>query len=433
MKRRSFLKGTVAAGAATLLSPGLPGLTAGCAKFAGHTPSWNFDEVVDRSGTCSIKYRRAGGDRLAMWIADMDFKTDPAVSAALRERIDRDVMGYTYAPDAYYDAIVGWLRTQHDYEVPREWVTACPGVIASINQAYLAFTDPGDRIIVQTPVYDPFFNYAKRLGRQVVENPLICRDGRYEMDFEGLERCFDHRTKVLVLCNPHNPIGIVWGRETLSRLAEICERHGVLVFSDEIHGDLALFGHRQIPFCSVSPAAARIGLMFGSPTKSFNIAGLSGTAWCVIPDAAKRERYKEALSSRKLSEFSVMSMVATMAAYTHEPLWLNDLKKYLEANVTLLEERMAASPATRMIRVVRPEASFLVWLDCRALGLPQEKLMTFFNDEAKIALNNGASYGTGGEGFVRLNIGCPRIIVEEAVHRIEHAVARWMNPGIMTE
>ena len=276
MKRRSFLKSTAVAGAATLLSPGLLGLTAGCAETAGHAPAWNFDEVVDRSGTYSIKYRRAEGDRLAMWIADMDFKTDPAVSAALRERIERDVMGYTYTPDAYYDAIIGWLRTQHDYEVPREWVTACPGVIASINQAYLAFTDPGDKIIVQTPVYDPFFNYAKRLGRQVVENPLICRDGRYEMDFEGLERCFDHRTKVLVLCNPHNPIGIVWSRETLSRLAEICEHHGVLVFSDEIHGDLALFGHRQIPFCSVSPAAARIGLMFGSPTKSFNIAGLSG-------------------------------------------------------------------------------------------------------------------------------------------------------------
>ena len=421
MKRRSFLKSTAVAGAATLLSPGLLGLTAGCAETAGHAPAWNFDEVVDRSGTYSIKYRRAEGDRLVMWIADMDFKTDPAVSAALRERIERDVMGYTYTPDAYYDAIVGWLRTQHDYEVPREWVTACPGVIASINQAYLAFTDPGDKIIVQTPVYDPFFNYAKRLGRQVVENPLICRDGRYEMDFEGLERCFDHRTKVLVLCNPHNPIGIVWSRETLSRLAEICEHHGVLVFSDEIHGDLALFGHRQIPFCSVSPAAARIGLMFGSPTKSFNIAGLSGTAWCVIPDAARRERYKEALSSRKLSEFSVMSMVATMAAYTHEPLWLRDLKKYLEGNVTLLEERMAAAPATRMIRVIRPEASFLVWLDCREMGLPQDELMAYFNDKAKIAVNNGASYGTGGEGFVRLNIGCPRSIVAEAHRRLELA------------
>ena len=431
MKRRTFLKSAAAAGAATLLPSSLLGLTTtGCksAPAEASAASWNFDEVIDRSGTFSIKYRRAEGDRLAMWIADMDFKTDPAVSAALRERIDRDVIGYTYAPDEYYEAIVGWLRTQHGYEVEREWVSACPGVIASINQAYLAFTEPGDKIIIQTPVYDPFGNYAVRLGRQVVENPLIWKGDHYEMDFEGLERLFDRRTKVLVLCNPHNPVGIVWDRETLARLADLCERHGVLVFSDEIHGDLALFGHTQVPFCSASPAAARIGLMFGSPTKSFNIAGLSGTAWCVIPDEGKRERYKTALSNQKLSDFSVMSMVATWAAYTQEPHWLNAVKSFLEENILFFEDKMAASPDTRIIKVIRPEASFLVWLDCRALGLSQEDLISFFNDDAKIAVNNGASYGTGGEGFVRLNLGCPRSIVAEAHLRLEQACARLLHP-----
>ena len=422
MKRRSFLKSVAAVGATTLLPSGLAGLTAGCTAAGAQKPAWDFDEIIDRSGTYSIKYRRAEGDRLAMWIADMDFKTDPAVSAALRERIDRDVIGYTYAPEEYYEAIVNWLAREHDYQVERAWVNACPGVITSINQAYLAFTGPGDKVIVQTPVYDPFFKFAKRLGREVVENPLVWRDGRYEMDFEGLERLFDKRTKVLVLCNPHNPVGIVWDRATLARLADLCERHGVLVFSDEIHADLALFGHRQVPFCSASPAAARIGLMFGSPSKAFNVAGLFGTAWCVIPDPEKRERYMAALRNQKLDEFSVMSMVATVAAYNHDPLWLNDLKRYLEGNVELLETRMAALPEDRRIGVVRPEASFLAWLDCRALGLPQEKLMAFFNDKARIALNNGAGYGTGGEGFVRLNVGCPRSIVEEACRRIENSL-----------
>ena len=425
MKRRSFLKSAAAAGAATLLPSGLLGLTsglaAGCEK-AEPAPAWNFDEIIDRSGTYSIKYRRAEGGKLAMWIADMDFKTDPVVSQALRERLDRDVIGYTYAPEAYYQAIVDWLQTQHDYTVDREWVNACPGVITSINQAYLAFTQPGDKIIIQTPVYDPFGRYAQRLGREVVENPLVLRDGRYEMDFEGLERLFDARTKVLVLCNPHNPIGLVWDRETLARLAEICERHGVLVFSDEIHADLALFGHRQIPFCSASPAAARIGLMFGSPTKAFNVAGLFGTAWCVIPDAEKRERYMTALRNQKLNEFSVPSMVATLAAYTHEPRWLDALKRYLEGNIEFLEDCFSKDPHAHVIRVIRPEASFLVWLDCRALGLPQPELMKLFNDEAGVVVNNGASYGTGGEGFIRLNVGCPRSIVEEACRRIANAI-----------
>ena len=433
MKRRTFLKSAAAAGAATLLPPGVLGLTAGCTKPAPG-PVWDFDEVIDRSGTWSIKQRRAEGDKLAMWIADMDFKTDPVVSQALRERLDRDVMGYTYTPDEFYDAVVGWLRTQHDWEVPREWVNPCPGVITSINEAYLTFTEPGDKVIVQTPVYDHFRLYAERLGRQVVENPLLLRDdGRYEMDFEGLERLFDARTKVLVLCNPHNPVGIVWGRETLARLADICERHGVIVFSDEIHADLALFGHRQIPFCSASPAAAHVGLIFAGPTKAFNLAGLSGTAWCVIPDDEKRERYLSTLRNAKLNEMSIPSLVATITAYTHEPQWLEALKRYLERNVEYLEDRFSNDPSAHVIRVIRPEASFLVWLDCRALGLSQMELMKLFNDEAEVVVNNGASYGTGGEGFIRLNIGCPRLIVEEAFHRIEHAVARHMNPGKIIE
>ena len=427
MKRRSFIKSAAAAGAATLLPSSVLGpVAAGCAGNAAQA-GWDFDEIVDRSGTWSIKMSRAADGKLPMWIADMDFKTDPAVSAALRERLDRDVMGYTRTPDGYADAVAGWLRTQHDYEVDRAWVNPCPGVITSINEAYLTFTEPGDKIIVQMPVYDPFWRFAQKLGRQVAENPLVWTGERYEMDFEGLERLFDARTKVLVLCNPHNPIGIVWDRGTLARLAEVCERHGVVVLSDEIHADLALYGRRQIPFCSISPAAARVGLMFGSPTKAFNVAGISNTAWCVIPDAEKRERYLRTLDSVKLSEPSIPSLVATMAAYTHEPRWLDALKRYLEGNIETTVAFFHDHACG--IRALRPEASFLVWLDCRALGLPQKDLVVLFNDEAGVIINDGTSYGTGGEGFVRFNIGCPRSIVEEALRRIEKACARLSKTG----
>ena len=422
MKRRAFLKSAAAAGAASLLPAGVLGSVLSGCKPAGAGASWNFDEVIDRSGTWSIKQSRAVDGKLAMWIADMDFKTDPVVRAALAQRIDRDVMGYTFTPEAYYEALVHWERIRHGFEVEREWVGACPGVIGSICQAYLTFTEPGDRIVVQPPVYNPFRDFAVRLGREVVDNPLVCRDGRYEMDLEGLERVLDARTKVLVLCNPHNPIGILWSRETLARLAEICERHGVIVISDEIHADLALYGRRHIPFCSVSETAARIGLTFASPTKSFNLAGLTGTAYCIIPDPEKRKRFYDTLRSVKLSEPSVLSLVATIAAYTHEPEWLDSLTHYLDGNVDYVMDSLEAGPAG--IKAVRPEASFLVWLDCRGLQLSQPDLMHLFNEEAGVVVNDGSSYGTGGEGFVRLNVGCPRSVVAEAVSRIRAAVAK---------
>ena len=351
-----------------------------------------------------------------MWIADMDFKTDPVVSAALRERLDRDVIGYTSMPNDFADAIQHWQQNQNGYAVEREWINSCPGVITSINQAYLTFSEPGDKIIVQTPVYDPFFRFAQRLGRVPVENPLIEENGQYRMDFEGLERLFDKRTKILVLCNPHNPVGILWPRETLVRLAELCERHGVLVISDEIHSDLALFGKPHLPFCSVSDTAARIGLMFASPTKSFNIAGMAGTAYCIIPDADLRKRYMDGLHNAKLAEASVFSAVATIAAYSHEPVWLNDLKQYLEGNILRVEQFFREQDLG--IRAIKPEASFLVWLDCRRKGVSQEKLIAWFQEEAGILVNNGAGYGTGGEGFVRLNVGCPRSLVDEALSRL---------------
>ena len=418
MKRRSFLKGIAAAGAASLLPAGaVTPLLTGCK--APSEEGWDFDEVIDRSGTWSIKYGRAGEGKFAMWIADMDFRTDPAVRKALRERLDRDVLGYTSTPEAFFEAVRAWQGRQHGWEIPREWVGYAPGVITAINQAYLAFSQPGERIIVQPPVYDHFRMYAERLGREVVDNPMIFEDGRYRMDFEGLERLLDRRTRLLVLCNPHNPCGILWDPETLARLAEICERHGVTVISDEIHADLALWGRRHTPFCSVSDAAARVGLVFGGPTKAFNLAGLSGTAFCVIPDTQKRERYQGALRAAKLDEPSIPTLVSLIAAYTSESGWLPALKEYLQGNIDCVMDFFARNDLG--IRPVRPEASFLVWLDCRALGLPQERLLSRFRDDAGVFLSDGAGYGVGGEGFVRLNIGCPRSLLRDALEHIRAA------------
>ena len=408
-----------AAGAATLLPVGSASALLQSCKGPEVADGWDFDEVIDRSGTWSIKYGRAGESRFAMWIADMDFRTDPAVRKALQERLDRDVMGYTSTPEEFYEAVRGWKSKQHHWDIPREWIGYAPGVITAINQAYITFSQPGDKIIVQPPVYDHFRLYAERLGREVVDNPMVFQDGRYKMDFEGLERLMDEKVKVLVLCNPHNPCGILWDRDTLARLAEICYRHGVTVISDEIHADLALYGKTHIPFCSVSDTAAKVGLIFSGPTKSFNLAGLAGTAFCVIPDKDKREKYLGTLSAAKLNEPSIPTIVATIAAYTSETGWLPSLKNYLEGNIDrvmdfFLDNDLGITP-------IRPEASFLVWLDCRALGLPQDSLMDFFREIAGVYLSNGASYGVGGEGFVRLNIGCPRSVLDAALLSIKNA------------
>jgi cystathionine beta-lyase len=240
------------------------------------------------------------------------------------------------------------------------------------------------------------------------------------MDFEGLERLIDDRTKALVLCNPHNPIGLLWDRETLARLAEICDRHGIIVISDEIHGDLALYGRSHTPFCSVNEAAARVGMIFAGPTKAFNLAGLSGTAFCIIPDPVKREKYLGTLRNAKLDEASIPTIEAVLAAYREDTRWLDALKRYLEGNIARVERFFADNDLG--IKVFRPDASFLVWLDCRGLGLAQEELMDTFRAKAKIIPSNGASYGPGGEGFLRLNIGCPASVLDEALERIRKAV-----------
>lgn len=421
MDRREFIKVTSVAACAAALMPSVGGLMSGCTPqtsnaIEGGSSSWDFDEVVDRSGTWSIKYGRASDGQIPMWIADMDFRTAPAVSSALRERLNRDVMGYTFTPEEYYQSIIHWEQEMHNWQVEKEWVAYCPGVITSINQAYLTFTEPGDSIVVMPPVYNLFRMYAERLGRKVIDNPLRFDGERYRMDFDGLENLLSTvHPKILVLCNPHNPAGIVWSHEDLGRIASICRRNEVLVISDEIHADLTLPGYRHTPFCSVSDDAAAIGLVFAGPTKSFNLAGVSMTAYCVIPNKALREPYLNHLKSLKLDEAPIPSLVATIAAYTEGAPWLQSLREYLQGNIQTVVDFFNNNDLD--IRAIPPQASFLVWLDCCKMGLKQDELMEFFSDKG-ILLSNGAMYGDGGEGFVRMNIGCPRKVVKEAIGRL---------------
>ena len=421
MERREFIKVTSVAACAAALMPSIGSLMTGCAPHAanameGDSGSWDFDEVIDRSGTWSIKYGRAAEGQIPMWIADMDFRTAPAVSSALKERLNRDVMGYTFTPEEYYQSLIRWEQEMHDWQVEKEWVAYCPGVITSINQAYLTFTEPGDTIVVMPPVYNLFKMFAERLGRKVIDNPLRFDGERYRMDFDGLEHLLaTAHPKMLVLCNPHNPAGIVWDHDDLRRIASICRQKGVLVISDEIHADLTLPGYRHTPFCSVSDDAAAVGLVFAGPTKSFNLAGVSMTAYCVIPNKELREPYLNHLRNLKLDEAPIASLVATIAAYTEGAPWLQSLREYLQGNIQTVIDFFSSHDLG--IKAIPPQASFLVWLDCRKMGLTQDELMKFFSDKG-LLLSNGAMYGQGGEGFVRMNIGCPRKMVKEALGQL---------------
>lgn len=428
MKRRTFLKQLAAAGAMTTLPLGSLVNFTGCksivdAEDSDFDDSFDFDQINDRRGTWAIQMRRVenGGEgKVPMGIADMDFKTDPYVRRAIIERIEKDVMGYTYVPDEFAASVASWQKSRHGYDVQDSWVLPVPGVIAGINQAYLCFSNPGDKVLVQTPVYDPFFRFAERLGRVIVNNPMIADETGYHINFEELEYlCSTEHLKIMVLCNPHNPVGIVWSKEDLIKIADICDRNGVLVFSDEIHSDLVLEGEHT-PFCSVSEAAARCGLIFSSPTKTFNLAGLAGMAYSIIPNEALFAQYKKFLDDCKQNEPSIISLVATIAGYNHPTTWLEALKDYLRANVEFTIKYFLEN--IPQIRPVAPKASFLMWLDCRGMNLPQEELMNFFSDKAGVFLNNGASYGQGGEGFVRMNLGCPHSKIEEALRRIKEAM-----------
>lgn len=388
---------------------------------------YDFDKRTERAGTGALKYdalkeRYGRSDLLPLWVADMDFETPDFITEALKERLEHPVFGYSVESSDFRPAVVDWLRELHGWETEEEWITYIPGIVKGIGMAINVFTRPGDRIIIQPPVYHPFRLVPEGNGRNVVFNPLKeDSEGGYTMDTDHLEQLASGGAKMLILSNPHNPSGIVWDKKTLMKVAEICHRNGVLVISDEIHSDMALFGNRHIPFASVSPEAAECSITFGAPSKTFNIAGIV-SSYAVVPDKKIREKFYGWLTANEFNEAPVFSAVATEAAFRKGHQWRREMLRYVEDNIDFVTDY--CKRRLPEIKPLRPQASFLIWLDCRGMGLDQQELVSFFVDEARLALNDGAMFGLGGEGFMRLNVGAPRSVVEEALKRISEAYER---------
>jgi len=386
---------------------------------------YDFDKIIDRRGTGALKIevlreRYGDADLLPLWVADMDFETPPFVTEALRKRMEHPLFGYTVTPDGYREAIIGWLAGHHGWDVKREWLSFIPGVVKGIGMAINVFVKPDEKVIIQPPVYHPFRLTPLGNGREVVYNPLVeTGDGSYRMDFGQLEAVADDKCRMLLLSNPHNPAGIVWDRETLRRLADFCHRRRILVVSDEIHCDMTLWGHRHVPFATVSEEAAACSITFGAPSKTFNMAGIV-SSYAVVPDEALRRRFFGWLKANELDEPTLFAPIATEAAFREGEPWRREMLRYVEGNIDYVADYCARY--LPKLRPLRPQASFLVWMDCRGLGLGHDALVDLFVRKARLALNDGEMFGPGGEGFMRMNVGTPRAVVREAMERLREAV-----------
>lgn len=385
-----------------------------------------FDEIVERRNTSSLKWDYTGvrfgrADVLPMWVADMDFKSPAPVIEAIKRRAEHGVYGYTGASERLCDAIAGWMKRRHDWTTDTGWIVHSPGVVTSVIVSVLAFTNEGDKVLIQTPVYYPFFSSIKDNKRQLVTNPLKDNNGYYEIDFEDLEKKLSDGVKMMIFCSPHNPIGRVWKSDELYRVSELCTKYNVLLVSDEIHSDLVFKGYKHIPIASLSEETASNTITLISPTKTFNLAGLSESV-AIIPDSGIRSRFRTTLERTGAGMLNIFGLTASEAAYTECEGWLSDLLLYLEDNLNVLTSYFENNIPG--IKVIRPEATYLAWLDCRNIPLPEGKLKEFFTFKAGVALNDGVTFGKEGSGFMRINFACPRTLLQEGLEKIENAVSR---------
>ena len=381
---------------------------------------YNFDNVINRRNTNSSKWDGADADLLPMWVADMDFEVPPPIKDAIVKRAEHGIFGYSLPPESYYEAIINWEKRRHGWAVDKQWIAFSPGIVPAVHMLVRALAQPGDKVIVQTPVYYPFFNAIINNGCQIEKNPLQLQNKKYTMDFDDLERKVKGpRAKFLILCSPHNPVGRVWNREELVRLGELCVANDVTVISDEIHCDLIFKGHKHLPFAALDKRFAKNSVTCIAPSKTFNLAGLQTSA-VIIPNAKLRGRFSNVLVSDGLRSPNPFGITALEAAYNHGEPWLEQLMDYLSDNVDFLirfvEERLP------MVEVIKPEGTYLVWMDFRKLGLDPDTLEDLMLKKARVWLDEGYIFGRGGEGFERINVACPRSLLKQGLQRIERAV-----------
>ena len=381
---------------------------------------YDFDKPVDRRGSGDLKHevlqeRYGRSDLLPLWVADMDWETPSFITDALKARLEHSLFGYTVEPKEYWQTVQRWIEDHHQWHVEREWLTYIPGIVKGIGMVINFFLEEDAKVIVQPPIYHPFFLTPRGNQREVVWNPLK----GYEMDFDNLEQVCDEKCCLLILSNPHNPAGIVWDKETLQRLAHFAKEHNLLVISDEIHADMALWGNRHIPFASVSDEAAEVSITFGAPTKTFNMAGIV-SSWAIIPNSQLRTPFYRWLTANEWNEPHLFAPIATLAALQQGEEWRQQMLRYVESNIDFLIDY--CQQYLPQIKPLRPQASFLVWLDCRDLRLNHRELVDLFVNQAHLALNDGEMFGSGGAGFMRLNVGTQRCVLQEALERLRKCV-----------
>lgn len=379
---------------------------------------YDFDEIIDRRGTNCVKWDGAENpDVLPMWVADMDFRTAPAIIEALRSRVDHGIFGYTRVPQSYYEAVTGWFARRHGWNIDKDWIIYTSGVVPALSAIIKALTVPGDKVLIQTPVYNCFFSSIRNNGCEIVESPLIYTDNTYSIDFDDLEsKASDPKVKAMILCNPHNPAGRVWSRDELIRIGEICIRYDVVVIADEIHCELVMPGYEYTPFASISEEFSRHSVSCVSPSKAFNIAGLQ-IANIVCADAGRRAKIDRAININEVCDVNPFGVIALQAAYNEGGEWLDQLLEYIHGNYEYMrrfcEEHLPDFPITKS------EGTYLVWMDCRKFGMTSAELEKVLIQDAKLWLNAGTMYGKDGEGFMRWNIACPRALMIEGLKRFE--------------
>lgn len=383
---------------------------------------YDFDTKTDRRNSNSLKWDVLENE-LPMWVADMDFQTAPEIREAISDRAEHGIFGYTILPDAWYEAYQHWWQQYHEFHIEKEWMIFCTGVVPAISSAVRKLTTPGENVLVQTPVYNIFFNSIVNNGRNVVESPLGYENGKYYIDFGKLEKDLSNpQTTMMILCNPHNPVGKIWEKETLGKIGELCAKHHVTVLSDEIHCDLTAPGMEYTPFASVSKTCRKISITALAPTKAFNLAGLQ-TAAVVVPDKVLRHKMWRALNTDEVAEPNAFAVDAVVAAFTKGKPWLDELREYLQANKEFVKKYIEKE--LPLLSVVSLDATYLLWIDCGKLTGTSSEFAGFLRKKTGLYLSEGKEYGGNGDLFVRMNIACPREVVQDGMERLRRGVEEY--------